>query len=359
MITKRALSLLMMLCVLCAVLMPCRDAYAEAAGEKQSSFEYKQYKDQDQYKNALDQKMHRVCSAIGDAIDDAGTIPIPGLISTYTKTEGEISESSNFVPQGVCLADRYILVTAYHAKKQQRSVIYAVDKENKSLVSTLTVPNKYHMGGIAFDGSNIWLTGDTSDKYEGEPFVQYIRYEDFSRMINEPVYEIGRDEISAPVYIKNKPSFLECDNGILWVGTYIGKESSKKGIINGYKINKKGNGPELNTFMYSVITGIDSSAQGIDIRDNYLYVSSSYAGAIGSVRSSFVTKYNIKEIKNGEGDINVSGKELKRVELPKMNEEIIVADGRILINFEAAADCWISTVIATDRLLSVRDSIWR
>ena len=339
--------------------MPVEDAYAEAAGEKQSSFEYKQYKDQNQYKNALEQRMHRVWSAIGDAIDDAGTIPIPGLINTYTKTEGKISESSNFVPQGVCLADRYILVTAYHAKKQQRSVIYAVDKENKSLVSTLTVPNKYHLGGIAFDGSNIWLTGDTSDKYEGEPFVQYIRYEDFSRMINEPVYEIGKDEISAPVYIKNKPSFLECDNGILWVGTYIGRESSKKGIINGYKINKKENGPELNTFMYSVITGIDSSAQGIDIKNNYLYVSSSYAGGIGSVRSSFVTKYNIKEIKNGNGDINVSGKELKRVEVPKMNEEIIVANGRILINFEAAADCWISTVIATDRLLSVNDSIWR
>ena len=246
--------------------MPVEDAYAEAAGEKQSSFEYKQYKDQNQYKNALEQRMHRVWSAIGDAIDDAGTIPIPGLINTYTKTEGKISESSNFVPQGVCLADRYILVTAYHAKKQQRSVIYAVDKENKSLVSTLTVPNKYHLGGIAFDGSNIWLTGDTSDKYEGEPLVQYIRYEDFSRMINEPVYEIGKDEISAPVYIKHKPSFLECDNGILWVGTYIGRESSKKGIINGYKINKKENGPELNTFMYSVITGIDSSAQGIDIK---------------------------------------------------------------------------------------------
>ena len=56
---------------------------------------------------------------------------------------------------------------------------------------------------------------------------------------------------------------------------------------------------------------------------------------------------------------DLRGEELKRVEVPKMNEEIIVADGRILINFEAAADCWISTVIATDRLLSVRDSLWR
>ena len=139
----------------------------------------------------------------------------------------------------------------------------------------------------------------------------------------------------------------------------MGKESTRKGIINGYKIKKKESGPVLNTFMYSVITGVDSSAQGIDIRDNNLYVSSSYAGAIGAVRSSFVTKYNFKEAKKGDKDTNVSEKELKRVEVPKMNEEIIAADGEMIINFEAAADCWKTVVIPTDRLLAVNESLWR
>ena len=64
-------------------------------------------------------------------------------------------------------------------------------------------------------------------------------------------------------------------------------------------------------------------------------------------------------MKKGNTDINVSGKELKRIEVPKMNEELIVTDGSVIINFEAAADCWLTTVIATDRLLAVRDSIWR
>lgn len=350
----------MIVCIMGAVFMPSADAYAKAADKTQSSFEYKEYKDLDEYKKALDQRMHRVYSAIGKAIDDAGTIPIPGIVSTCTSAGGEVAESSEFVPQGICLADRYILITAYHPKKKHRSVIYAVDKVSKSLVSTLTVPNKYHLGGIAFDGSNIWLTGDTSDKYEGEPFVQYIRYEDFKRMISEPVYEISKDEISAPVYIKNKPSFLECDSGILWVGTYMGKESTKKGIMNGYRIKEYASGPVLNTFMYSVITGIDSSAQGADIRGNDLYVSSSYASAIGSIRSSFVTKYNIAEAKKGERDLNVSRKELKRVEVPKMNEEILVTDNGVIINFESAAECWKSTaLIVTDRLLAVRNSAWR
>ena len=355
---KRLLSIIMM-CIIAAAFMPFADAYAEAAGESQSSFEYKNFKDQDEYKRALNLKMHRVYSVINSSIDDTGTIPIPGLVNTFTKTDGIGDESPSFVPQGLCQADKYILITAYHSKKKQRSVVYAVDTETNSLVCTLTVPNTYHLGGIAFDGKNIWLTGDTSDKYEGEPFVQYIRYEDFTRMISETDYEVGKDEISAPVYIKNKPSFLECDNGILWVGTYAGKDSGKKGFMNGYRINEKESGPELNTFMYSVISGIDSSAQGVDIKDGYLYVSSSYAGAIGAVSSSFVTKYNFSEAKNGNKDINISKKELKRVEVPKMNEEILVTDSGIIMNFEAAADCWKSVVIATDRLLAVRDSVWR
>lgn len=343
---------------LAAAFAPLPDVYAETA-DGQSSFEYKNYMDTDEYKSALDIRMHRVYSKINSAIDDDATIPIPGLVNTYTKSGGIKEESSSFVPQGICQADKYILITAYHSKKKRNSVIYAVDAENKTLVSTLTLPNKYHLGGIAFDGNRIWLTGDTSDKYKGDPFVQYIRFEDFSLMIAEPDHEVAENEISAPMYIKNKPSFLECDNGILWVGTYVGRESSKKGFMNGYKITEKEDGPVLNTFMYSVISGIDSSAQGIDIKDGNLYVSSSYAGSMGAVSSSFVTKYNFSDAKNGDRDINIGKKELKRVEVPKMNEEILVTDSGIIMNFEAAADCWKSVVIDTDRLLAVSDSLWR
>ena len=135
--------------------------------------------------------------------------------------------------------------------------------------------------------------------------------------------------------------------------------SLKKGEWERVVVTEKEDGPELNTFMYSVISGIDSSVQGVDIKDGNLYVSSSYGGSIGSVRSSFVTRYNFTDGKNGDRDINISKKEVKRVEVPKMNEEILVTDSGIIINFEAAADCWKSVVIATDRLLAVGNSLWR
>jgi hypothetical protein len=54
-----------------------------------------------------------------------------------------------------------MLVTAYDVRKKLNSVIYVIDMNSMELVSTLTMPNMFHAGGIAFDGENIWMTGET------------------------------------------------------------------------------------------------------------------------------------------------------------------------------------------------------
>lgn len=329
------------------------------AGDEQSSFEYKTFTQPSQYLNELKKKMNNVYKAIGERVDDARTIPIPGLVSTVILEDGKSSESSEFVPQGLCRAGDYMLITAYDVKKKHNTVIYAVDMKSYELVSTLTLPNKYHAGGIAFDGEVIWMTGDTSDKYKGEPFVQYMTYEVFQKLIKKPVNEVSKDDISGFIYIKNKPSFLECDNGTLWVGTYKGRKGTPEGYLNGYKIVGKPENRKLNTMMYSIIAGIDASAQGADIDGDYLYVSSSYSGAIKSVKSSFITKYNIKDVSDGITNFYAENHEISRIEVPKMNEEILVDGSTIHINFESGATHWKSAVVNTDRILAVRKSLWR
>jgi hypothetical protein len=235
-----------------------------------------------------------------------------------------------------------------------------IDKEADKVVSTLSLPNKYHLGGIAFDGNNIWLTGQTSDKYKGTYFVQYIRFDDLLTMIKDDLHTVTKSEISGKVYIKNKPSFLTCANGKLWVGTYIGSDESKEGYINGYTIIDNDKGVKLNTTLYSVITGIDSSTQGIDIDGNYLYVSSSYKGYVAGVKSSFVTKYEIGPLLSGTGGnyLYADDREVVRIEVPKMNEEIVVDGGLIYICFESAANKYFFSVISTDRILAVKKSTW-
>ena len=202
------------------------------------------------------------------------------------------------------------------------------------------------------------MTGDTSDKYDGKPFVQYMTYETFLRLIEEPVSEVKESDISDKIYIKNKPSFLECDSGILWVGTYAGRKDTSEAYLNGYQITGEPGNRSLNTIMYTVIAGLDSSAQGADIEDGYLYVSSSYKGNTAEVKSSFITKYDLRRAIQSSGSYYVQGQELSRVEVPKMNEEIIVTGSTVHINFEAGASNWKNVLIDTDRILAVDKSLW-
>ena len=322
-----------------------------------SSFDYKYYKDPVMYERVLKINMTDVYYNFEGKTLQEKVFPIPGLIVTHTESKGEKHFSSQYVPQGMCRAGDYLLITAYDVRKKYNSVIYAVDRNGMELVSTLTMPNKFHAGGIAFDGENIWLTGETSDKYKGDPFVQYMTYETFLSHLDEQVSEVKKDELSPYIYIKNKPSFLECNDGILWVGTYAGRKNTKESYMYGYEILGEPGNRQLNTLMYSIIAGLDSSAQGADIEGRYLYVSSSYK-ATSLMQTSFVTKYNLRGSRTGTGDYQVETHEISRVEVPKMNEEIIVDGSTMFINFESGASYWKYALVNTDRVLALDLSLW-
>ncbi|MBR2546888.1 MAG: hypothetical protein IKF07_01670 [Eubacterium sp.] len=371
--------MIVMICLAAVIILT---PYYAAGKTKQSSFEYKRYTEHEQYRKALYWRMNSVYRIIKKYMDDKTTLPIPGLVKTYSSSNGKGKMSDEFIPQGICRADKYWLVTAYDAKEKLNTVIYVVDPDKKKLVSTIALPNRYHGGGIAFDGENIWLTGDTSDKYDGDPFLQYIRFSDLICMIDKPLHIVTENEISKPVYIKNKPSFLEFDEithdkkiggeagqsdtdntvkhneGTIWVGTYIGKSSSKEAYLYGYRLLRGKDEVKLNTILVSVIYGLDSSAQGVDIDGDSLYVSSSYGGLSIGLKSSFITKYNIRPIKEGRQNLSVVSREISRIEVPKMNEEILIEDDKVFINFESASEMWKNAVIMTDRILSLDKSLW-
>ena len=49
---------------------------------------------------------------------------------------------------------------------------------------------------------------------------------------------------------------------------------------------------------------------------------------------------------------------MKRVEVPKMNEEIIVDGSTVYINFESGASHWKYALINTDRVIALDLSLW-
>ena len=351
--TASHLILVFIITVLTAASALCFACYADTG----SSFEYKYYKDQAMYDRALQRAMTDVYNDFSGKTYNDRTIPIPGLIETCIETEGVSSYSNQYIPQGMCRAGDYLLITAYDVNKKHNSVIYAVDMNGMTLVSTLTMPNMFHAGGIAFDGENIWMTGETSDKYEGDPFVQYMTYETFLDHLDKPVSEVNESELSRYIYIKNKPSFLEYDNGRLWVGTYAGRKNTAEAYMYGYEIIGEPGNRRLNTLMYSIIAGLDTSAQGADIVGDYLFVSSSYNSA-SRMKTSYITKYNLKRSETGTGNYLLEGHEMKRVEVPKMNEELVIDGSTLYINFESGASHWRYALIRTDRVLALDLSLW-
>ena len=91
---------------------------------------------------------------------------MPGLESTDI-----LGESCGYmVPQGICIAGDYMLVTAYDsgdfyknpkqgAHKINPSVLYVLSNQtpgSRELLTTIVLPDRNHVGGVAFDGKNIW-----------------------------------------------------------------------------------------------------------------------------------------------------------------------------------------------------------
>ncbi|MBE5926394.1 MAG: hypothetical protein E7270_05465 [Lachnospiraceae bacterium] len=190
--------------------------------------------------------------------------PIPGARNTNVLG----SNTATMVPQGICRMDNYILITAYDgiAKKDKRiytSEIKKYEKENlymnrgkrNSVIYILTVDGKYittlvydkacHMGGITYDGANVWIAED-------ENGVSAISKADILRATNIAISK-GAKSIELKginkVSISGLTSASYCtyfDNKV-WVGTFNDEAEDN---IYGYTINYLRGKPTLTPSRY-------------------------------------------------------------------------------------------------------------
>lgn len=138
---------------------------------------------------------------------------VPGLV--YTRFDG--SSSGQMVPQGICLAGEYMLITAYDKERRCNSVIYVMSGETageQRLLTVLELPEKNHVGGIAFDGTYLWIARSTSG------YVSAISYKTLQAFASA-----GRQSCHIEAYEQNRyvgvtASFVTYYEERLWVGTY-------------------------------------------------------------------------------------------------------------------------------------------
>lgn len=256
--------------------------------------------------------------------EEGESIAIPGLMNT---SFGE-SYSMNMVPQGICLAGDYMLITAYDSEKEANSVIYVLSNHEtfkRQYLTTIVLPDKNHVGGIAFDGENIWIAKSTSG-YCSRIAIQRI---DEAVLSFEESYKL--ENYDENIYCGVTASFVTCDKGKLWIGTYRSGITGN-GILSCYEPVVTEEGTEL---LLEDRMDIPAHAQGVSFFEEggniYMILSTSY----GRFRDSKIYLYQVV----GEED-GMTLQTQKIYKFPPMTEEVVSDGTHTYVLFESAATCY-------------------
>lgn len=318
---------------------------------------------------------------------------IPGIRSTNVNG----FESTSMCPQGLTFAENYLLISAYDTYNEENSVIYVMDKTSKELLTVIVLPNKTHAGGITYDGENIWITNGqkicTINFKEIDAAAQENNI--FKNVNFTGTYNLGH-KASFLAWHKNQiwtGNFEYTQNGKLRsytitkttgnvqnttennnntdTGDTINTESSSDTLQTGItedntepgsndgidntnntdnndntdtdttentgttdETNINGDNTDNNSMENITLTltqqscvTIPPAVQGVTFSGNKLILSRAYG---------YVNELNIYKPSN-TGQTNMkTGKSLKTVKMPALNEEIAILGNYIYVNFESA-----------------------
>lgn len=198
----------------------------------------------------------------------------------YTKMKSKMNYSKSFaipgmkntnvagfacktmIPQAICYAGNYLLISAYDSKGVENSVIYVVSKAAKSYIMTLVLPNKAKVGGMAYDGKNIWISKGGS--------VACFPYSFVTEAVAGGTAYKSLSAYTSECKVKTTASYVGYYDGVLW----IGPNTTGTTRMYGYGVNDKDTVPFL-TEQYSM--AMPSRTQGITFgSDGTMFVSRSY-----------------------------------------------------------------------------------
>jgi hypothetical protein len=261
---------------------------------------------------------------------------IPGL--QYTEMDGK--SSSQMVPQGICIAGDYMLITAYDngieyqstggktIKKQKPSVIYVLSNKNPSkrkFLTTVVLPDINHVGGIAYDGKRVWIAKGTSKK------CSVIEYQVIDKAVQQRKDSFILQEYNMEVSCGVTASFLTFYDGKLWIGTYQSRLGSQ-GSLQSYWIDEMGENIKLRK-QYRM--SIPAYANGITFAKIKNKICMAIASSYGRYGNSKIYLYEV-ENKSYRDYYVYKG----AYDFPPMAEEM-VWDGEITyFLFESAATCY-------------------
>lgn len=252
-------------------------------------------------------------------VDFSKSVAIPGLITT--NVGGFVS--TKMCPQGITFAEKYMLLSAYDMAAEENSVIYVMDKTTGKLIKTLILPYKYHVGGIAFDGSNVWITLGTK--------VSSIAFSEILNALNTN-QSYADIKIDTTTKLGFTASYITYNKDKLWIGSYDELHST---YMYSYSITNAAATPVISKCDTVVMP---TRVQGIAFtEDGHLVLSRScqkYKGLRGYMHRIDVYKPDFKENSYTKQSL---GKLVNYVYTPSMNEGIALCNSYLYVNFESGS----------------------
>lgn len=247
--------------------------------------------------------------------------------------------------QGLCFTPDYILMTSYAESDTVPGTLMIFDRHTGNYIVSLTMKVKSHLGGVTYDGENIWIC------HSQQKTLERIDYKFVQRIAQSGAnYCVDASGISTEYKIKNSPSCISYYGGRIWVATHT---TVFDGTMISYYYDKS-----TEQLLPLAEYTIPKEVQGVAFDDNgAIYFSTSY----GRKNSSYLKAYHsLLSLTQHLAEPSAI------VEMPPCSEEVVYADGSLVVLFESASEKYFegtdgkgNSLAPLDKLLEIEtESLW-
>lgn len=289
------------------------------------------------YSYTLSSKVHGKDKELKDcSYGFLDNIDIPGMPLTRERDYMDnLMESDGQCPQGICITDDYYMITAYCSDNDESlGSLYVFDKSTGEYLVTLAMKKRSHLGGLTFDGTNVWICHSDSWSLER---ISYAYIKKVASM--KPKAFVDATGRFKEYRVTNSPSCVTAYDGKLWVATH---NVYFKSVMIAYEYRDD----ELKKVdRYT----IPEKVQGVAFDPSgKVYLSTSY----GRDKSSYLRIYeNIATMDDAPGNPMV------KVEMPPCSEDITISQGEVYVLFESASQKYFEGTDGNGRSIAPIDKI--
>jgi len=219
--------------------------------------------------------------------------------------------------QGICFAENFLLVSAYCESEEMLGELLIFDAKTGAYIMTFGLDEASHLGGITYDGDNIWVCNSQKKT------IERISFKVLCKLIEEHQGKMVNITNLVDVYpIKNIPSCITYYDERLWVATHQKKGCS---VMIAYQYNEI----EDELFLISRHR-IPSRVQGLVFEEDGAVI---FSRSYGRKSSSCIVRYDALS----DLEKNIYQWDYM-IEMPPCSEGVAYENNRLYVVFESAGE---------------------